>query len=134
MICPIGLNLTLPYISASNYFESNQEAYLLEKFNFVVDVMKNGPMEKMESFVHEEFLFFKEYGMQDRDEWLSEIKELVEGDWQFTEPNLLAENEDLLVFNHIVLDDDQKFRVTAVNFLKDGQTWRLSTHRTLIKD
>jgi hypothetical protein len=33
-----------------------------------------------------------------------------------------------------VLDDGQKFRVTAVNFLKDGQTWRLSTHRTLIKD
>jgi len=46
----------------------------------------------------------------------------------------VAENEDVLVFNHIVLDDGQKFRVTAVNFLKDGQTWRLSTHRTLIKD
>ena len=88
MICPVSLNLTIPYISASNYFESNQEAYLLEKFNFVVDVMNNGPMEKMESFVHEEFLFFKEYGMQDRDEWLSEIKELVESEWQFTEPKL----------------------------------------------
>ena len=92
----------------------------MEKFNFVVDVMNNRPMEKMESFVHEEFLFFKEYGMQDRDEWLSEIRELVEGGGQFTEPKLLAENEDVLVFNHIVLDDGQKFRVTAVNFLKDG--------------
>ena len=51
----------------------------MEKFNFVVDVMNNRPMEKMESFVHEEFLFFKEYRMQDRDEWLSEIRELVEG-------------------------------------------------------
>ena len=134
MICLTSLNLTIPYISAWNYFASNQEAYLLEKFNFVVDVVNNGPMEKMESFVHEEFLFFKEYGMQDRDEWLSEIRELVESGWQFTEPNLLAENEDVLVFNHIVLDDGQKFRVTVVNFLKDGQTWRLSTHRTLIKD
>lgn len=94
----------------------------MEKFNFIVDVMNNGPIERMESFVHEEFLFFKEYGMQDRGEWL------------FKEPNLVAENEDVLVFNHIVLDDGQKFRVTAVNFLKDGQTWRLSTHRTLIKD
>lgn len=106
----------------------------MEKFNFIVDVMNNGPIERMESFVHEEFLFFKEYGMQDRGEWLSEIRELVEGDWQFKEPNLVAENEDILVFNHILLDDGQKFRVTAVNFLKDGQTWRLSTHRTLIKD
>ena len=33
----------------------------MEKFNFVVDVMNNGPMERMESFVHEEFLFFKQY-------------------------------------------------------------------------
>ena len=41
----------------------------MEKFKFIVDVMINGPMERMESFVHEEFLFFKEYGMQDRDEW-----------------------------------------------------------------
>ena len=55
----------------------------MEKFNFIVDVMNNGPIERMESFVHEEFLFFKEYGMQDRGEWLSEIRELVEGDWQF---------------------------------------------------
>ena len=106
----------------------------MEKFNFIVDVMNNGPIERMESFVHEEFLFFKEYGMQDRGEWLSEIRELDEGDWQFKEPNLVAENENVLVFNHIVLDEGQRFRVTAVNFLKDGQTWRLSTHRTLIKD
>ena len=77
----------------------------MEKFNFIVDVMNNGPIERMESFVHEEFLFFKEYGMQDRGEWLSEIRELVEGDWQFKEPNLVAENEDVLVFNHIVLDE-----------------------------
>ena len=106
----------------------------MEKFKFIVDVMNNGPMQRMESFVHEEFLFFKEYGMQDRDEWLSEIRELVESDWQFTEPKLIAETEAVLVFNHVVVDDGQKFRVTAVNFLKDGQTWRLSTHRTLIKD
>jgi hypothetical protein len=72
--------------------------------------------------------------MQDRGELLSEIRELVKGDWQFKEPNLVAENENVLVFNHIVLDEGQRFRVTAVNFLKDGQTWRLSTHRTLIKD
>ena len=49
----------------------------MEKFNFIVDVMNNGPIERMESFVHEEFLFFKEYGMQDRGEWLSEIREFL---------------------------------------------------------
>ena len=93
-----------------------------------------GQLKEWKALSMKSFCFFKEYGMQDRGEWLSEIRELVEGDWQFKEPNLVAENEDVLVFNHLVLDDGQKFRVTAVNFLKDGQTWRLSTHRTLIKD
>ena len=106
----------------------------VKKFNFVVDAMRNGPMEKMEDWVHEDFLFFKEYGMQDREEWLDEIKLLVESDWKFTEPTLLVENEDVLVFNHIVNENNSKFRVTAVNFLKDGKTWRLSTHRTLVKE
>ncbi len=106
----------------------------MEKFNLVVDAMNNGPMEKMEDWVHEDFLFFKDYGMQDRDEWMSEIRGMVEGDWIFQEPNLVVENEDVLVLNHIVMDSGQNFRVTAVHFLKDGKTWRLSTHRTLIKD
>ena len=87
----------------------------MEKFNLVVDIMNNGPMEKMQEWVHEEFLFFKEYGMQDREEWLSE-------------------NKDVLVFNHIVSEGDKTFRVTAVNFIKEGQTWRLTTHRTLVED
>ena len=30
----------------------------------------------------------------------------------------------------IVNEGDKMFRVTAVNFIKDGQTWRLTTHRT----
>ena len=106
----------------------------MEKFNLVVDIMNNGPMEKMQEWVHEEFLFFKEYGMQDREEWLSEIKELVEGDWKCNQPTLVAENEDVLVFNHIVTEGDKTFRVTAVNFIKEGQTWRLTTHRTLVED
>jgi len=106
----------------------------MEKFNLVVDIMNNGPMEKMQEWVHEEFLFVKEYGMQDREEWLSEIKDLVEGDWKFNQPTLVAENKDVLVFNHIVTEGDKTFRVTAVNFIKEGQTWRLTTHRTLVED
>ena len=105
----------------------------MEKFNFVIDVMHNGPMERMEDWVHEDFLFFKEYGMQDRNEWMDEIQLLVESEWKFNDPKLLVENEDVLVFSHIVNDGNFKYRVTAVNFLKDGQTWRLSTHRTLIE-
>ena len=106
-----------------------------EKFNLVVEIFNNGPMEKVEEWIHDDFLFFKEYGMQDRDEWMAEIKGLVEGDFKFADPTLVAENEDVLVFNHIVTDENQcKFRVTAVNFLKNGQSLRLSTYRTQLED
>ena len=49
----------------------------MEKFNFIVDVMNNGPIERMESFVHEEFLFSKNMeckivvnGYQKLENWL----------------------------------------------------------------
>ena len=52
----------------------------MEKFNLMVDAMDNGPFEKMDAFVHEDFMFFKEYTVQNREEWLEDIKELIEGD------------------------------------------------------
>ena len=104
----------------------------MEKFNLMVDAMDNGPFEKMDSFVHEDFMFFKEYTVQNREEWLEDIKTLIEGDWKFYQPQLLIENEDVVALNHIVSEGSSRYRVTAVHFLKDGQTWRLSTHRTCI--
>ena len=104
----------------------------MEKFNLMVDAMDNGPFEKMDSFVHEDFMFFKEYTVQNREEWLEDIKALIEGDWKFCRPQLLIENEDVVALNHIVSEGSSRYRVTAVHFLKDGQTWRLSTHRTCI--
>ena len=50
-------------------------------------------------------------------------------------PQLVVENDDMVALNHIVVDEDgNKFRVTAVNFIKGENSWRLSTHRTLITD
>ena len=98
----------------------------------MVDAMDNGPFEKMDAFVHEDFMFFKEYTVQNREEWLEDIKELIEGDWKFNQPQLLIENEDMVALNHIVVEGNSSYRVTAVHFLKDGQTWRLATHLSLI--
>ena len=105
----------------------------MEKFNLMVDAMDNGPFEKMDAFVHEDFMFFKEYTVQNREEQLEDIKELIEGDWKFNQPQLLIENEDMVALNHIVVEGNSSYRVTAVHFLKDGQTWRLATHRTCIQ-
>ena len=104
----------------------------MEKFNLMVDAMDNGPFEKMDDFVHDDFMFFKEYTVQNREEWLEDIKKLIESDWKFNRPQLLIENEDIVALNHIVTEGSARYRVTAVHFLKDGQTWRLSTHRACI--
>ena len=50
-------------------------------------------------------------------------------------PQLVVENDDMVALNDLVVDEDgNKYRVTAVNFIKDEKSWRSSTHRTLISD
>ena len=94
----------------------------MEKFNLIIDAMKNGDFEKIDAFVHEDFMFFKEYEVQNREEWLEDIKKLIESDWEFDQPQLISENEDMVAMNHIVTEDTSIYRVTFVHFLKDGQT------------
>ena len=45
----------------------------MEKFNLVVDAMNNGPMKKMEDWVHEDFLFFNYLNID-----MSKIKCLID--------------------------------------------------------
>ena len=104
----------------------------MEKYNLIIDAMNNGDFEKIDAFVHEDFMFFKEYEVQNREEWMEDIKKLIESDWTFDQPQLISENEDMVAMNHIVTEDNSIYRVTFVHFLKDGQTWRMATHRTLI--
>ena len=33
----------------------------MEKYNLIIDAMNNGDFEKIDAFVHEDFMFFKEY-------------------------------------------------------------------------
>ena len=50
-------------------------------------------------------------------------------------PQIVVENDDMVALNHLVVGEDgNKYRVTAVNFIKDEKSWRLSTHRTLINE
>ena len=105
----------------------------MKSFNYVVEIFNNGDMQKVEDWLHEEFLFIKDYGMQNKEEYLAEFQDLFEKNFKFQNPKLVVENEDILVLNHTVSDDTgQKFRVTAVIFLKDGKGWRIATNRTPI--
>jgi hypothetical protein len=46
----------------------------MEKYNLIIDAMSNGDFEKIDAFVHEDFMFFKEYEVQNREEWMEDIK------------------------------------------------------------
>ena len=51
------------------------------------------------------------------------------------DPKLVVENEDIVALNHLVKDEKgQSFKVTAVNCLRDGQSWRIATSRTKIEE
>jgi hypothetical protein len=109
--------------------------YLMQKFNHIVDIYNNGRLQEVDEWLHDDFLFLKEYGMQNKEEYLEDCKGLFEKDFKMNNPQLVVENDDMVALNHLVVDEDgNKYRVTAVNFIKDEKSWRLSTHRTLINE
>ena len=73
--------------------------------------------------------------MQNKDEYLEDVKGIFANGFKMHDPKLVVENEDIVALNHLVKDEKgQSFRVTAVNFLRDGQSWRITTSRTKIEE
>ena len=102
-------------------------------FDFIVAVYNSGDMERLEKLIHEDFLFMKDYSIQNREEYLEDVQNLFNKGIKMHKPTLIVENEDIVALNHIVVDDaGNTFRVTAVNFIKDGKSWRITTSRTKI--
>ena len=109
--------------------------YLMQKFNHIVDIYNNGRLQEVDEWLHDDFLFLKEYGMQNKEEYLEDCKGLFEKGFKMNNPQIVVENDDMVALNHLVAGEDgNKYRVTAVNFIKDEKSWRLSTHRTLINE
>jgi hypothetical protein len=110
-------------------------SYLMQKFNHIVDIYNNGRLQEVDEWLHDDFLFLKEYGMQNKEEYLEDCKGLFEKGFKMNNPQIVVENDDMVALNHLVVGEDgNKYRVTAVNFIKDEKSWRLSTHRTLINE
>ena len=106
--------------------------YLMQKFNHIVDIYNNGRLQEVDEWLHDDFLFLKEYGMQNKEEYLEDCKGLFEKGFKMNNPQIVVENDDMVALNHLVVGEDgNKYRVTAVNFIKDEKSWRLSTHRSL---
>ena len=107
----------------------------MSRFEHIVNIYNAGDLEKVDEWLHEEFLFIKDFSMQNKDEYLEDVKGIFANGFKMHDPKLVVENEDIVALNHLVKDaKGQSFRVTAVNFLRDGQSWRIATSRTKIEE
>ena len=127
------------FVNGAVHFPETQTlisgTYLMQKFNHIVDIYNNGRLQEVDEWLHDDFLFLKEYGMQNKEEYLEDCKGLFEKGFKMNNPQIVVENDDMVALNHLVAGEDgNKYRVTAVNFIKDEKSWRLSTHRTLINE
>ena len=51
------------------------------------------------------------------------------------DPKLVVENEVIVVFNQTAFEEKgREFRVTAINFLRNGQSWKIATSRTKVAE
>ena len=90
----------------------------MSKFEHIINIYNAGDLEKVDEWLHEEFLFIKDFSMQNKDEYLEDVKGIFANGFKMHDSKLVVENEDIVALNRLVKDEKgQSFRVTAVNFL-----------------
>jgi hypothetical protein len=62
--------------------------YLMQKFNHIVDIYNNGRLQEVDEWLHDDFLFLKEYGMQNKEEYLEDCKGLFEKGFKMNSPQI----------------------------------------------
>ena len=106
----------------------------MQILNHILDIYNNGRLQELTNGSMMIFCFSKNM-VQNKEEYLEDCKGLLEKGFKMNNPQLVVENDDMVALNHIVVDENgNKFSVTAVNFIKGENSWRLSTHRTLITE
>ena len=50
----------------------------MQKFNHIVDIYNNGRLQEVDEWLQDDFLFLKEYGMQNKEEYLEDCKGFFE--------------------------------------------------------
>ena len=63
-------------------------SYLTQKFNHIVDIYNNGRLQEVDEWLHDDFLFLKEYGMQNKEEYLEDCKGLFEKGFKMNSPQI----------------------------------------------
>ena len=99
----------------------------------VIEATNRGDINTFKSDLHEDFLFIKDYQMQNREEYLEDLEELFKKNYKVNHPRVILENQDLLVLNHEVSENSKRYLVTVVALRKDGRAWRIITNRRELK-
>ena len=99
----------------------------------VIEATNRGDIDAFKSDLHEDFLFIKDYQMQNREEYLEDLGELFKKNYIVDQPKVILENRDILVLSHEVSENSKKFLVTVVALRRDGRAWRIVTNRRELK-
>ena len=97
----------------------------LKKFDRVLRLMKERNWKEMKGWLHEDFMYLRETALSNREEHVENLKKQFTEKAAINEPELLYEDEDMMAFRHLVVQENGKnHRVTQIQLYKDGKVWR----------
>lgn len=106
----------------------------MRQFNILKEWSEERCLEKAILSVHSDFMFVTDYGLGNLDEWIMHLKtEFNSGTFQFVDPELLIENEEILVWRSKELTNGIKMLCTSSSLIKDKKIWRTMVNKTNLK-
>ena len=106
----------------------------MRQFNILKEWSEERCLEKAILSVHSDFMFVTDYGLGNIDEWIMHLKtEFNSGTFQFVDPELLIENEEILVWRSKELTNGIKMLCTSSSLIKDKKIWRTMVNKTYLK-
>ena len=90
------------------------------QFNIIKKWSEEQCLEKALLSVHNDFMFATDYGLGDIDEWIMHLKtEFNSGTIQFVDPELLIENEEILVLRSKEMTNNVKMLSTTSSLINE---------------
>ena len=92
----------------------------MRQFNILREWSEERCLEKAILSVHSDFMFVTDYGLGNIDEWIMHLKtEFNSGTIQFVDPELLIENEEILVLRSKEMTNNVKMLSTTSSLINE---------------
>ena len=106
---------------------------MAEKWDRMLRSVEEQDIALMDADLHEDFMFVADYTLETREDWLATTKaEIRSGEFKFSQPKLLLETDDMVVFEDVREIDGQKTKHINTTYYKDGKCWRSMINRVPI--